>query len=307
MQGPMSLRFSTQAQVDIRRITGELTDLQRQVASGVRANDLSGFGSASSRLLSAHGLKASTDARSSVLGQLDARLGVQGAALGEVSGASSRLAQAIRVAISANDGRGVGIELDLSFKSIVSALNESWNGQPLFAGERLDGIPVKVTTLDELAASSTPQDIFEEAERRQSVDLGSGPPTEIAPKASEVAGGLMQTLRDLKLLLDGAGGQIGQPIGDAQSLRLQEIAATVEHHANTIVTEEGRTGQLQSRFASQRDRLRERSDLLVKEIGDHADADLAQVSMRLSALMTQYEASAKTFADLSQLSLLRYL
>lgn len=307
MQGPMSLRFSTQAQVDIRRITGELTDLQRQVASGVRANDLSGFGSASSRLLSAHGLKASADARSSVLGQLDARLGVQGAALGEVSGASTRLAQAIRVAISANDGRGVGIELDLSFKSIVSALNESWNGQPLFAGERLDGAPVKVMTLEELAASNTPQDIFEEAERRQSIDLGSGPPTEIAPKASEVAGGLMQTLRDLKLLLDGAGGQIGQPIGDAQSQRLQEIAATIEHHADTIVTEEGRTGQLQSRFAAQRDRLQERSDLLVKEIGDHADADLAQVSMRLSALMTQYEASAKTFADLSQLSLLRYL
>ena len=29
--------------------------------------------------------------------------------------------------------------------------------------------------------------------------------------------------------------------------------------------------------------------------------------MRLSALMAQYEAAAKTFADLSQLSLLRYL
>lgn len=307
MEGPMSLRFSTQAQMDIRRITGELSDLQRQVASGVKANDLSGFGSASSRLLSAQGLKASADARGSVLGQLDARLGVQAAALGEVSGASSRLARSIREAISANDGRGIAIELDLSFKGIVSALNEGWNGQPLFAGERLDGVPVKVTTLDELAASSTPQDIFDEAERRQSIDLGAGPPTEIAPKASEVAGGLMQTLRDLKLMLDGAGGQIGQPIGGAQSLRLQEIAATLEIHADTIVTEEGRTGQLQSRFAAQRDRLQERSDLLVKEIGDHADADLAQVSMRLSALMTQYEAAAKTFADLSQLSLLRYL
>lgn len=307
MEGPMSLRFSTQAQMDIRRITGELSDLQRQVASGDKANDLSGFGSASSRLLSAQGLKASADARGSVLGQLDARLGVQAAALGEVSGASSRLARSIREAISANDGRGIAIELDLSFKGIVSALNEGWNGQPLFAGERLDGVPVKVTTLDELAASSTPQDIFDEAERRQSIDLGAGPPTEIAPKASEVAGGLMQTLRDLKLMLDGAGGQIGQPIGGAQSLRLQEIAATLEIHADTIVTEEGRTGQLQSRFAAQRDRLQERSDLLVKEIGDHADADLAQVSMRLSALMTQYEAAAKTFADLSQLSLLRYL
>ena len=42
-------------------------------------------------------------------------------------------------------------------------------------------------------------------------------------------------------------------------------------------------------------------------IGDQADADIAQVSIKISALMVQYEATAKTFADLSRLSLLDYL
>ena len=49
------------------------------------------------------------------------------------------------------------------------------------------------------------------------------------------------------------------------------------------------------------------SDLLSKEIGDETDADLAEVSIRLNTLLAQYEASAKTFAELSQLSLLRYI
>lgn len=307
MEGPMSLRFSTQAQIDMRRITAELSDLQRQVASGVKANDLAGFGSASSRLVSARGVQSAADARASVLGQLDARLGVQGAALGQVSDAATRMAQTIRQAVSANDGRGIGVELEFSFQAIVAALNESWNGQPLFAGERLDGAPVKLGSLDQLAAAATPDDIFDEAARRQSIDLGVGPPTDVASKASEMATSLFQTLRDLKLMVDAAGGAIGQPITDAQTDALLQLATELDTQANSFNNEEGRTGQLQSRFDAERVRLQERSDLLTKEIGDHADADLAQVSMRLSALMVQYEASAKTFADLSQLTLLRYL
>ena len=46
MNGALTLRFSTQAQLDIRRMTRELSDLQRQVASGAEANDLRGFGGA---------------------------------------------------------------------------------------------------------------------------------------------------------------------------------------------------------------------------------------------------------------------
>jgi hypothetical protein len=43
---PLTLRFFTQAQQDVRRITGELGELQRQIASGAKANSLQGFGGA---------------------------------------------------------------------------------------------------------------------------------------------------------------------------------------------------------------------------------------------------------------------
>ena len=138
------LRFSTQAQLDVRRITSELGDLQAQIASGAAANDLQGFGGASSRLLNAQSMRASTDARASVINQLQARFGVQArSAWPSRRRRASCSRTSIREAISANDGRGISTELDLAFNSIVAALNETWNGQPMFAGERQGGGPVR--------------------------------------------------------------------------------------------------------------------------------------------------------------------
>ncbi len=303
----MTIRFSTQAGIDVQRITAQLGELQAQIASGAKAKDLEGFGSASSRILNAQGLKSASDARYSVLNQLQARFGVQAAALGQVATASTSLAQAIRDAISANDGRGVGTELNLSFTSIVSALNETWNGQPMFAGERQNGSPVKVTTLEQLQAATGPSDVFDEAARHQIIDFGTGAPIVLAQKASELSQGLFDSLKQLKDLVDASGGAIGQPISDATTAALQNLADAFAAHANNFTTEEGRTGQIDSRFDDERARLDARSNLLEKQIGDQTDVDIGQVTIKLNTLMVQYQAAAKSFADLSKLTLLDYL
>lgn len=295
------------AQGDVRRITSELGNLQAQIASTKVASTLQGFGGASSRILSASSMRANTDARASVVNQLEARFGVQSAALGQVSNATQSLALTIREAISANDGRGVSTELELAFNAIVGALNETWNGQPMFAGERQSGAPVKITSLNELATTTQPEDMFDEAGRHQVIDLGEGAPIKLAAKASELSTDLFNTLRQLKHMLDGAGGTLGSPMTGSHTDVLQSIAADLDFHAKSFVNEEGRTGQLQKRFEDDRLRLEARSDLLTKEIGDQTDANLAEVSIRINTLLTQYEAAAKTFAELSQLSLLKYL
>lgn len=307
MTSPLTLRFATQAQVDVRRITQQLSDLQRQIASGAKNDDLSGFGGAASRLISAQGLKAAADARASTVNQLEARFGVQASALSAISESADTLSKTIRDAISANDGRGIGTDLNLTFASVVSALNESWNGQPMFAGERLNGAPVKISTLEELQAATGPQDIFDEAERHQIIDLGAGAPIQLASKASEMSSSLLETMRLIKNMVDSAGGEIGAPMTSQQIDLLQSYANDLEAEARTFTNAEGRAGQLQKRFASERVRLQDRSNLLLREIGDLADADVAQVTVQLNTLLTQYQAAAKTFSDLSQLSLLQYL
>jgi flagellar hook-associated protein 3 FlgL len=307
MDGALTLQFSAHAMANVRRITRELADLQRQIASGAAHTDLQGFGGGAARLLTAQGLKAAADAHGSVLNQLQARFGVQGAALGRVSDAAGLLAQTIREAISANDGRGIAVELEMSFSSTISALNETWNGQPLFAGERQNGAPIKIQTLAQLQAADGPEDIFDEAQRHQTIDFGTGAPVVLAKKASELSQGLFDTLQQLHNLLDANGGSLGQPITTAQTQQLQAIAAQLDAEAAKFVTEEGRSGQLSARFDAEQVRLQARSNLLTKEIGDQADADVAMATVKLSTLMTQYQATAKTFSELSQLSLLDYL
>jgi flagellin-like hook-associated protein FlgL len=305
--GVLTLRFSTQAQVDIQRITRQLSDLQRQVASGAKANDLLGFGAGASRLISAQGLRAATDARAAALQQLEARFGVQASALGQVASAAGTLSQSIHEAISSNDGRAVHVELSLAFSSVITALNESWNGQPLFAGERIGAGPVKINSLEELLVSLTPDQLFDEAERHQTLDLGVGEPIPLANKASEISIPLLSALRDLKQLVDGAGGELPAPLTGTQRDQLQALAERVEAEIDTFNNAEGRAGQLEKRFVAERSRLLARSNLLVREVGEQADADLAMVAVQINSLVVQYEAAAKTFGDLSRLSLLQYL
>jgi flagellar hook-associated protein 3 FlgL len=308
MTGAVTLRFNTQAQSDIQRMMRELSDLQRQVASGNKSNDLSGFGAGASRLINAQSLRASADANTSAVNQMAARFGVQGSALGQVANSAAELATTIRNAISANDGRGIGIDLSLSFSSTVAAMNESWNGQPLFAGQRTNiSGPIRIGTLGDLAAATTDAQMFDEAENEQTFTLSGGASVVLADKASDLSRDLFDTYRDLNAALSAAGGDFGQPMSEAQVNQLNDIVQRLETSADTFVNAEGRAGQLEKRFTAEQERQQDRSNLLLKEIGAQADVDLAEVSIQISSLLAQYEATAKTFSDISKLSLLDYL
>lgn len=307
MSGEIALRFSTQAQTDIRRITSELSGLQQQIASGAKANDMQGFGSASARLLSARSLREEADTRASVMSQLQARFGVQSAALGQVSDAAGGLALAVRSALSAGDGRAISTDLENAFNATIAALNENWNGKPLFAGERQGAAgPIRVKTLDQLLAATTPVALFDEAERDQYIELG-GAPVLLAAKASDMSTDLFDTLRDMKQFIVDNGGVIGQPINDSQQLALLNFVERLEIQSANFITQQGASGQLETRLEKDIERLQQRSDLLTKGIGEQTDADLGAVSIRLNTLMAQYEAAAKTFVDLSRMTLLNFL
>lgn len=303
----LTLRFNTQAQLDVERMTRDLTDLQRQVASGYKSNELAGYGVNASRLLNTQSLVGVTDSRANAALQLQSRFGVQASALAQASSAAYNLAQAINDAIAGDNVDALATELTINFSSAVSGLNESWNGQPLFSGERLEGTPIKIGTLDELVAATGPDDIFDEAERPQTIDLGPGARLTLADKASDLSADLFDTMRDLKLILDGWGASPPDALSQAQKDQLQALAQRLDASRIKLTGAEGRTGQLENRIIAERTRLQDRSTLLQREVGQQVDVDPAQLSIQINTLLAQYQATAKTFADISSLSLLDYL
>jgi hypothetical protein len=92
-----------------------------------------GFGGGVAQLVNAKGLLAQTDARAAAADQLSARFDVQAAALSRAAQGGQALVQALNDAVSTNGGAAVDVDLSLAFATITSALNERWNGQPLFA------------------------------------------------------------------------------------------------------------------------------------------------------------------------------
>lgn len=303
----LTLRFNTQAQMDISRITRELTDLQRQVATGYKSNEIAGYGVGASRLLNARGLVEIAESRANSALQLEGRFGVQASALGQAAGSAFNLAQAIRDAISGDDVNALGTELTVAFSSAVSAFNETWNGQPLFAGERLTGSPVKLTSMADLMAAAGPQDIYNEAEREQIIDLGPGARLAMAEKASALSGDLFNAFKALQAMMNTWGGTLPETLSAGERQDLQQIAQNLDGARDLLTGAEGRAGQLEKRITQERVRLTDRSTLLQKEVGDQAGADIGELTIQINTLLVQYEATAKTFADISDLSLVDYL
>jgi len=74
-----------------------------------------------------------------------------------------------------------------------------------------------------------------------------------------------------------------------------------------VLTAQGKSGNAQAQLERGIERLETRSNLLSKHLGSMADANLAEVSMRLSAVQTQYEATARVFSQIKDLSLVNFL
>jgi flagellar hook-associated protein 3 FlgL len=301
-----TLYFNNTSRADLSRLQSELVDLQRQVGSQHIADDLQGYGASSAQILSARGLIAQTDANTQTAKELDARFTATDTALAQAHDASESLRLAILTAIGQDNGTFVSNTLQSSFDSARTALNQSYNGEALFGGERADATPVNVSTLTQLGASASVGAIFDEAARQKTVDLGDGA-FAVGDKVSSVGTDLFDAMRSLKQLVDAAGGALPQPLTAAQKTALQAIATQLSTASSTITNAQGVNGQLQNTVAATATRLTARSDMLNKTVSDVADANLADVATRISAVQVQYQAVAQTYSKLSHLSLLDFL
>jgi flagellar hook-associated protein 3 FlgL len=298
--------FNTQASGDLRKVQAELADLQRQIGSGNKADDLKGYGVESTRILSAQTLISRTDARKQAADTLSGRLDAVDTALSASSDAVEALRQAVLTALGQDDGRYLTNSLQTAFDQTRTALNTNFEGEALFGGERIGGDPINVTTLAALAAAPSTSAIFDEATRTKTVDLGDGP-FSIGEKASDFSTGAFDAMRQLKLLIDGAGGSLPQPLTAGQRASLQTIADSLNTSRQTILVSQGRNGDLQNTVEAKSTALGAQSDALTKLKGGAEDADLGEVATKISAFQVQYQAVAQTFAMLSHMSLLDYL
>jgi flagellar hook-associated protein 3 FlgL len=302
-----TMRFATQAQADVGRITAELAELQRQIASGKAVDELKSLGDGSTRLISASGLIRADENRIALSQELEARLRVQATAMAQASGGLTELVRTLREAALNKNGGNLKTGLEFAFSNTVQGMNQTLNGVPLFGGERVGDPPVTATQVSDLIGVSTPEDLFDEAARKPRVDLGAGLTLDVADRASEMSWPAFQALRDLKVYLDANPSAHTATLSQANTDALLGFASQLETAVGQIRAAESRNGFKLERIESTRGQLANRVLSMQNELATQAETDLASVVTRLRALETQYQATGQTFATLSRLSLLEFL
>ena len=300
-----SFLISTHARADLTRIAGELADLQRQTASSNKADDLKGYGSESARIVSARTAIAQSNARVDAARRVVTRFELQDTALGAAASAAAQLKQDIFTALSSDNGGFLAGQLDTAFQQATDALNTTYQGVSLFSGERRDAAAVSVAHVGDVRDAQLSGTLFHESARKQTVDIGAGAPVVVADKGSEVGTKLYEAFANLNDLTRNGG--LGNPLTTDQRNRLLALASDIDAAHTQVVDAQGRNGDAQAHVEASITRLSIHADLLTKHLGALADADLAEVALKLAAAQTQYQATASVFSKLKDLSLVNFL
>lgn len=292
------------SRADITRVQAELVDLQRQTASGFRAENLAGYGRQSGQLLSARSLISASEARNDALRGLEPRLATQDLAFSQFDGAIGVLRAALENAIALDSPADLPGALDQAFADAVEALNQNFGGSFLFGGERSDSRPVQVSTLAQLRALPDAGDAFANGARPQTYEVGGGVTANLAPLASAIGEEFFEVVRSV------AGFAEANPTGPLSARNTDEVLGLLnrlEGARQNVLQAQVENGGLQNQVKQQR--LTEESRLVVFKgaLGEAADADIAEVATRISQLTAQFQATAQVFVQVRDLSLLNFL
>lgn len=296
-----------QTRSQFARIQSDLTVTQTQIATGKKVAELTDAGVGATSIVLARDMLARFDTRAQVMREVSPRLELQDTALGAASDIAKNLRLDVLKMITLEDATGLPDTLQQAFASATTQINSQYNGFYMFGGDRVDTAPMAAATLADLAALPNGQAAFATVARQQSMDFGEGFQAQIADRAVDVAGGLFDAIRDIKVLLDANGGALAKPPTPAQRTALEAALSKLDQATKTLTQAQARNGELQNRVDREITASDGRVALLEKTISDAVDADLPALSVRLNQLMTKYQASASTFSQLRSMSLLNYL
>ena len=302
------MRISTQAAaqsalMDLMRAQRDSFDAREQLATGKKAPALKGFGHQAETILSARGALERSESFTTAAKRLQSRLDVQDLALNEMSDAVAEL----RTSLTTNDGTYLMTEVRESFERVVTALNTRFNGSYVFSGTRTDAAAFTGQTLADLQAAPSIASLFGNSDRKQTAMIEEEVTVEVAPLAEDFAADVMAIFERIADFDAGPDGPFDGAVTPAQQAFLQTEIANAIAAFDEINDTMAKNGAMQERLEKSIEAQTERTDYLTLFLADLEDADMAEAATRFQQAQTAVDVSARTFATLSQVSLLPFL
>src|SRR5882724_9030034 len=196
-------RVSTAAQTafflsQIQNAGNALDKVQEQIASGKNANTYAGFGDKAQVLTATIAANARNDAYTNATKFAVTQTDLQDTQLTSLSSLAASLKKAVSDAVANNDGTTLMTQAQSIFDQAAAILNsKDANGDYIYSGGKTDVPPVSVGTLAGLVPLTGASQAFANGDLKKSVQVADGVTVSYSMTASDVATGLMQSLKDI--------------------------------------------------------------------------------------------------------------
>ncbi|MGK0267128.1 MAG: flagellar hook-associated protein 3 FlgL, partial [Maricaulis sp.] len=125
--------------------------------------------------------------------------------------------------------------------------------------------------------------------------------------ASDIATDIMASFKRIAEFEAGPNGPFVDPMTDVQQAFVVGELQNIVTAQSGIISVVGMNGVMQSQIESSQQSQKDRQDFLVGMISDIEDVDMAEAATRFQTAQNVLDVSAKTFASLTQVSLLNFL
>jgi flagellar hook-associated protein 3 FlgL len=276
-----------------------------QAGSEVIGNNLQAYGAQAEQLVATNSLQAQVTGYITNNNLLSEKLDVQSQALQQVSDAAQSAVTGIGQAIANNDPTGLTTTLQAALSSAASALNTTYNGQYIFAGDATNTAPFTASNLSDLTPNTDVSTLFANGSTAPTSRLNSSTISTTGFLANAVGSPLVSALQQFQSYVSST--PLSTPLTTDQSTQLQSLETTFNSaltSANAVVAQ---NGVIQSQVTTNLTDLTDQQTALQGVATNITGVNIGQVDTNLQLAQNALQASADVFQTLQSSSLLNLL
>lgn len=293
-----------QASVDnLMRSQKALYDANFQINTELKAPDLKGYGLDAELIMAGKGAITQSETYIAAGKIAQNRMDVQDLALKELSNQATEL----RKALTTDDGDFIMTKMQEIFEAAQDILNTSHKGEFIFGGTRTDTKPFVANSIADLQAAATIDDTFVNNSRKPTATINKNRTIEVGELANELGRDLMGVIERVADFNASAAGPFGGEITPAQLTFIQTEIQNAIGAFDQINTLQARAGSTNKLVDNTIDAQIKQRDLLTVMVHDTEGVDPAETATRFQQAKAALDVSARTFATLSQVSLLQFI
>ena len=294
----------------INQAGAALDTTNAQIASGKVATTYAGFGSQAQVLQATISAQARNDSYSTATTLATTQADLQDTQLTSLSSLATQLSTAVSTAVANNDPTTLMTQVSNIFDQATAILNsKDANGDYIYAGGKTDTAPVTVSSLSALVALPSVSGAFDNGDNKKAVQVADGQTVTYGVTASDVATGLMQSLKDIATFDAGGSGNFSGStnLSQAQNTFLSGQITSIGAVSTALNTVTAQNGDVYNQLQNATTQQSSMSTLYSGFVSNIQDTDMATAATQLSLNQTALQAALQVTSTLNNLTLLNYM